>query len=165
MTNSIEKLTAIFRRLGARDPEVWAQSQVSEGINQLHRYLFLRQAWSQVIRDGDSTWIDASIAAAERGRDDPYAGMGHALKRLFAAGASRDDLTDVVRGMQAELLFQFCYLLEDPMIEEQDVGDVGWVLVESDSEFRPTDRKIAGLHESVFETDPTGREMRPKKAP
>ena len=59
--------------------------------------------------------------------------------------------------MQAELLFQFCYLLEDPAIEEDDFGYVGWALVEADSEFRPTDRKIIALHELVIETDPTGR--------
>lgn len=165
MDHSIETLTALFRRLGAPDPEGWARSQVSEGINQLHRYLFLRQAWSNLIRAEDSTWIDASLASAERRPNDPYAGVGHALKRLIAGGASREDLTEVVRGMQAELLFQFCYLLEDPAIEEEDLAHVGWALVETDSEFRPTDRSITGLHESVLQTDPTGREMRPKPVP
>jgi hypothetical protein len=38
-------LAATFRKLGARDPEGWADSQVEEGIPQLARYLFLRQAW------------------------------------------------------------------------------------------------------------------------
>ncbi len=38
------ELTELFARLGARDPEKWARSQIKEGIPQLARFLFLRQA-------------------------------------------------------------------------------------------------------------------------
>jgi hypothetical protein len=161
MAPSLEELTALFRKLGARDPQGWASSQVTEGINQLHRYLFLRQAWSLVVAAGNSAWIDAVIAADERQPDASYSGVGPALKRLLGAGASREDLTHLVRGMQAELLFGFCYLLEDPAIEEEDLAHIGWALVETDSDYRPTDRPIFGLHESLWETDPTGPAMRP----
>ena len=156
----MQDLEALFRRLGAPDPEAWAASQEGEGINQLHRYLFLRQAWSNVVADGDQRWIEAGIAASKRDPEGPYAGVGQALERLIAAGASRDDLTEVVRGMQAELLFGFCYLLEDPSIEEPEAAHIGWVLVEADEDGAPTERPIGGLHESVLETDPSGREMR-----
>lgn len=39
-------LAALFERHGARDPQAWAASQVHEGINKLHRFMFLKQAWS-----------------------------------------------------------------------------------------------------------------------
>jgi len=161
---SAKPLTELFESLGASAPESWAQSQISEGINQLHRFLFLRQAWSRILRDGDHSWISSEIAAANEDHDAPYAGIGLALKRLSASGASESDISEVVRGMQAKLLFEWCYLLEDPSLDSSDLEDIGWCLVETDSHFEPTATQISGLHESVLETDPTGREMRPLRA-
>jgi hypothetical protein len=40
----VTQLTDLFRRLGARDPQDWAGSEVAEGLPQLERFLFLRQA-------------------------------------------------------------------------------------------------------------------------
>jgi hypothetical protein len=40
----VTALTDLLRKLGARKPEVWAQSQAEEGIPQLLRWLFLREA-------------------------------------------------------------------------------------------------------------------------
>jgi hypothetical protein len=129
-----EELAALFRKLGAEDPEGWARSQVEEGFPQLARFLFLRQAWRQIVGEGDSSWIDDSMARAETWPDEPYAGVGHALKQLRARGATDDEITDVVRGMQAQLLFSFCYLLEDPGDIEPEVADVRWALAEVDDE-------------------------------
>jgi hypothetical protein len=109
-----KELAETFRKLGARDPEGWARSQVEKGIPQLARFLFLRQAWRHIVKEDDSTWIEASIERAKTHPAEPYAGVGHALTKLRARGATDDEITDVVRGMQAELLFTFCYLLEDP---------------------------------------------------
>ncbi|MFI5011352.1 MAG: hypothetical protein ACHQAY_03295 [Hyphomicrobiales bacterium] len=159
-----EELTALFRRLGAQDPEGWARSQIQEGIPQLARFLFLRQAWREVVSEDDTRWIGSSIARAQTHPDEPYAGVGHALKKLRALGATDDDITDVVRGMQAELLFSFCYLLEDPGKVEPEVADLGWALVQIDGDGKVLGN-IDGLHESVLETDPTGREMGPRKTP
>jgi len=159
------QLRKLFARLGAKDPEAWARSQAQEGINQLHRFLFLRQAWGNVVSEGDHAWMDAALSRAEAYPDEPYAGIGGALKRLLKAGAARDDLSDLVRGMQAQLLFNLCYLLEDPSIGESGLSEVGWALVETDSKFEPTGTTIGGLHESVLELDPTGREMRPRVGP
>lgn len=159
------QLRELFSRAGAKDPEEWARSQAQEGINQLHRFLFLRQAWSNVISEGDHAWMDAAMTRADAHPDEPYAGIGGALKRLINAGSTRDDLSDLVRGMQAQLLFNLCYLLEDPSLAEPELAEVGWALVETNAEFEPTSTTIGGLHESVLETDPTGREMRPRVAP
>ncbi len=158
-----QELAATFRILGARDPENWARSQVEEGIPQLARFVFLRQAWRLIVQEDDSSWIDASIDRAKLHSDEPYAGVGHALRRLRARGATNEELTDVVRGMQAELLHSICYLLEDPGDVEPEAGDIGWVLAQVDQEGNALGT-IGGLHESVLATDPTGREMRPRDA-
>ena len=160
-----KNLAELFRELGARDPEGWASSQTSEGINQLHRFLFLRQAWERVISEDDDSWIDEEIANSEKSPRQPFAGIGLALARMQARGVAREDIVDLTRGMQARMLFDFCYLLADPSIIESSVEDIGWALVETDSDFEPTGEVISGLHESVLDTDPTGREMRPRNVP
>ena len=157
-----QELTELFRSLGCPRPAGWADSQSNEGINQLHRFLFLRQAWQQVITEDDERWIEREIGEATRSPAGPYAGVGHALSRLIELGASRSDIVDLVRGMQAQTLFGICYLLDDPSISESDASDLGWTMVESTEEGEPSDRPIEGLHESVLDTDPTGREMRPR---
>jgi len=159
--NSKAELTDLFRKLGASDPELWAASQIEENIPQLHRYLFLREAWRLTISEDDVDWIEAYIRASENDPSEPYAGVGLALKRCLDKGAAPEDLTEIVRGMQAELLSGFTYMLEDPDIRDPDVRDLCWALFAVDYDGQPL-TQIGGLHESVLETDPTGREMRPK---
>lgn len=155
------ELKEVFRKLGARDPDDWARSQIDEGIPQLARFLFLRQAWRLVVDENDTTWIAQKAADAEGLRRGPFAGIGHALKRLRALGAVDEDIVDLVRGMQAELLFRLCYLLEDPGNVEPEVRNVRWSLFQVDEQLKPLE-PIRGLHESVLGTDPTGREMPPR---
>lgn len=160
---TLPELAALFEKLGARDARSWAESQCSEGIPQLHRFLFLRQAWSQVVPDDDPRWIDNFIRSSREQPGAPYAGVGAALERAVAAGVSRDDLSEIARGLQAELLFHICYMLEDNGLPEPELEGIGWGLFQRDEEGNPQG-PIYGLHESVLETDPTGREMRSKDA-
>jgi hypothetical protein len=159
------RLTEHFRAWEADDPESWAESQLQHGIPQYARFVFLRQAWKEVIADGHTSWIDKLIKVSALRPDAPGAGIGPALSRLLAAGASRKDIAEVVRVMQWELLFSFCYLLSDPGKVEypsSDVPRVHWALFEVDENGEPL-HPISGLHESVLGTDPSGREMRPRK--
>lgn len=159
----MEELTAVFAELGARDPGSWAESQINEGINQLGRFLFLKGAWDLVVDDADTSWIDRTVERTPLSGDGPYDGIGHALRQLLTAGADMDDINQVVRGKQAELLFGLCYLLADPSSVAGNVHQQ-WALFEIDENDRPI-RLIDMLHESVLDTDPTGREMRPRPAP
>lgn len=161
----LAKLTAIFKALGARDPEGWARSEVNEGINQLTRFLFLRAAWKLVVPDRDTKWIDGALRPTTP--NAPLSGLAPALERLLAKGTDRADVHEVVRCMQYELLFSLCYLLEDPTWAYEDTGElrpelekIAWGLFEVDEDGEPG-RPIGGLHESVLDTDPSGREMRP----
>lgn len=160
MKHDLESLTALFKKLRADNPESWATSQISEGINQLGRFLFLREAWKKIVKPDDSSWISAMIQAAKDDPDGPGSGAGPALERMLAAGVSEQDITETVRVAQWELLFDFCCLLADPNLPEQEVADLSWQLVELDRAGNPL-KAIDGLHESVLEMDPTGNEMRP----
>jgi len=156
--------TERFRLLGAYDPDSWAKSQVKEGIPQYARFIFLRQAWKEILDDDDAAWIDSEIASAAKRPSGPGAGIGLALKRILALGADREDLTEIVRVMQWELLSRIAYQLSDPGVVEypdESFPKVNWELFEVDSKNNPL-HPIGGLHESILDTDPTGREMRPK---
>src|SRR5258705_6557785 len=111
--SQLEELTELFRKLGAPDPELWASSQVHEGFNQLGRFLFLRQAWRMLVDESDQ-WIQAQIDYSRENAGAPCSGGGRALENLLAKGVNPQDITEVVRVMQYELLFRLCYLLNDP---------------------------------------------------
>ena len=149
--DNLKELTALFAKYGAKAPECWARSQLDEGIPQLQRFLFLRQAWSQVVRNGDEQWIQSLIQNAERSPGEPVAA---AVQRCLEKGVSAQDLTDIVRGVQAEFLFGLCYLLDDPMFTEAELQNFSWGLFEVDEDGDPIGPRIFALHESVSETDP-----------
>jgi hypothetical protein len=160
----IQKYTEYFRAFGASDPEAWAHSQVEEGIPQYDRFVFLHQAWQHIITDGDISWIESFIEQAERYPRDPGAGIGPALKRMLALGVERADIAEVVRVMQWQVLAGLTYQLADPSIVEYPLPDmphVEWALFAVDEEGNSL-HPIDSLHESVLDTDPTGREMRPR---
>ncbi len=75
----------------------------------------------------------------------------------MAAGVAKQDLVDIARGVQAELLFPFCCQLADPGFSEPEVEDLEWGLFEVDENGDPIPTRIDGLHEDVFDMDPTGR--------
>jgi hypothetical protein len=163
-SDELRRLTEHFRAMGAFDPESWAKSQLEEGIPQYARLVFLRQAWKNLIVEGDSSWIKALIQESERRPRDPGAGAGPALKRMLAAGATREDIAEVVRVMQWQVLAGVAYQLADPGVVDypsEDLPRVNWTLFEVDDNGEPL-HPIDGLHESVLDTDPSGREMRPK---
>jgi hypothetical protein len=152
-----KELAELFGRLGAEEPEMWARSQITEGIPQLARYLFLRQAWREVVSPGDRAW---TLDMRPRDPNAPGGELGPAIDRILAAGVRPEDLTTVVRVMQWRLLSRLCALAEDPGILEDEVADVAWQLFLVDENDHPI-IPIRGLIESVLETDPAGREMRP----
>ena len=160
----IQILTEQFRVLGAYRPEDWARSQVEENIPQYARFVFLRHAWEGVISDRDTSWIDEQIEESERRPRAPGAGVGLALKKLITLGATREDISDIVRGMQWLTLAHIAYQLCDPGTVEypsESLRRVKWSLFETDEEGQPM-HLIDGLHESVLDVDPSGREMRPR---
>jgi hypothetical protein len=127
-------LTDLFARLGAHNPAQWAHSEVMEGIPQLARFLFLRQAWKLVVPESDRNWIQEQ---ANVDMSQPGGAIGPALRRLLEQGVGGDDLTTVVRVMQWKLLAALCYLLDDPGTLEPAVRDIAWRLFQVDDNERP----------------------------
>ncbi|MBX3187679.1 MAG: hypothetical protein KF819_11715 [Labilithrix sp.] len=159
---TLSELTAIFASFGADDPEGWARSQLTEGINQLARFFFLREAWKLIVSHADRSWIQREREEAARAPRAPGAGSGAALERLLSTGADEGDLTEIVRATQWQLLAGFCALLDDQSQIECGGLGITWALFETDAADMPIAR-IDGLHESVLETDPAGLEMRSER--
>ncbi|MEZ6010142.1 MAG: hypothetical protein R3F05_20595 [Planctomycetota bacterium] len=148
----LEQLTDVFRRLGARDPESWASSQISGGIPQLARFVFLTAAWTHVVEPEGGAWIEEQLDAAVRWPQlggHPVAAAIHALR---AKGAADHELTALVRGMQSALLFNVCYQLDAGGASYEDVT-VRWELAQVDEQGQRLG-SIDALHESLCETDP-----------
>jgi hypothetical protein len=104
------------------------------------RQVFLTELWRLLVSEDDRvgrqpSWIESWSRGTPRGAmpDDPTAA---ALHRVLAAGADPDDLTDVVRTMQYEIINNVCQLLDDPSLLgiQREPGDeaagsgVGWQL-------------------------------------
>jgi hypothetical protein len=151
-----QQLSELFRKLGAPMPGGWARSQIREGLPQLARYLFLRQAWRLVVSRGDEGWISKM---RPKHPDQPGGEFGQAIDRLLAAGARAEDLT-IVRIAQWALLSGLCMLLDDPGALEPEIADMEWQLFQVDENGNPI-APIGGLIGSLLLTGPTGREMRP----
>jgi hypothetical protein len=155
------ELTNLFQKLGAHEPQSWAHSQITEGIPQLARYVFLRQAWRLVINPDDRSWI-----AEIRNLDCVGAGndVRPILDRVITTGVKVDDLTTIVRIMQWRLLAGLTVLLDQPWDLDSEItqDDMWWGLAVVDRNDNPL-VPLDALIESVLETDPTGREMRPPR--
>ena len=157
--DSIEQLTKHFATMGAHDPEGWARSQVQEGIPQWARFVFLRQLGLGLVKQGDATWIDQRLAAEAKYRHIPDK-IGPAVARMRAVGVSSQDLTEVVRAMQAELLFHFCSVVDDcgsVDYPNSDMPRVEWALAQTNEEGEAVG-VIDALHESISEVISDGHE-------
>jgi hypothetical protein len=107
---------------------------------------WLKQCWDQTINMAmQEYWIENNIRAFENNPDEPFADVGEALKRLLAQGASRRDLSILVRQAAYEAVFDTLYMLDDPGVDEEG--------------------GLACIHESLLSADPSGLEGRPGSAP
>jgi hypothetical protein len=143
----------LFRLLGAKDPEAWADGEARDDRPYLVRYLFLTGLWRAVLGD-DAEWTAS----------DP------ATQRLLAKGADPRDLAAVIRQAQCDILYEVCQLIDDPSHGIEDLQavipeNVEWRLAEVDANERPTGRVVLDLHASLGKFDPTGRNGEPRADP
>ena len=141
------ELMAKFAAAGARTPEGWALSEIG-GDAQYARFLFLRGVWRRMID-----------------RSDEALGSREAA-RLLGLGATEEELRALVRPALYELAYDVLYLLGEPdgrtwgSEPQCDVEphDPRWVLMECLPDGTLTDRTVGALYESLWDTDPSGRE-------
>ncbi|MBL0214663.1 MAG: hypothetical protein IPQ07_12330 [Myxococcales bacterium] len=151
---------ALFTALGANDPASLASSETKEGRPALARFLFMKALWSCAISD-DPRWITSWA--------NPTDAVPAAMKRMLALGVDPADLTDVVRAMQVEVLFNVCCILDSSSHGIEDLQakvpeNVEWRLAEYDGETETLKRPILDVHESFHAFDPTGRGGEPRGA-
>lgn len=147
----------ILKSIGAGDrAESYAKSEARGPF--VARYLLLRGLWACAI-DEDDRW------QKQWHHESPVA---KAIERLLAKGIDPADLTDVVRAMQMETLFNVCQLLDSPShgiedLQEKIPENIEWRVAEYDGEKEVVGtRAILDIHESFHSFDPTGREGKPR---
>jgi hypothetical protein len=159
--DELARLTEIFRRYGADDPESWARSQLEEGIPQLAIFSFAKAMWTCVVDEDDDHWIDQEIQWAKDRPNDPCAQIGPALSEMLSKGVSRRAIIDLVRVIQYGALYHVASLIDGSHLE--DVPIQHWTLYQVDENDHLA-ATIQGLHEVLLSLDPTGREMRPRES-
>jgi hypothetical protein len=157
----LERLTELFRKHGAGDPQAWARSQLQEGIPQLSIFCLLKAMWEGVVSDTDSSWIEREIDWSERYPNDPCASIGPALREMVTKGVRNEVISDLVRIMQYHLLYHVCCLLDGAQVPDLPVNN--WAVFQLDDHGSPIAMN-RGLHEVLLSMDPSRREMRPKGA-
>jgi hypothetical protein len=120
------------------------RSSFEEKINMATREDFLKLIWSDINLAMQEHWIENNIRASKKNPEDPFSDVGPAIERLIEAGASRRDLSLLVRHAAYEEAFNVLYLLGDPGVDEAE---------------------IEGLHEELLSADPSGLEGCPGSAP
>ncbi len=158
MAISYERAKTILESVGAGNrAESYAASE-SRGPF-VARYLLLRGLWACAIDEDDrwqKQWSQTSPVAA-------------AIGRMLAKGIDPADLTDVVRAMQVETLFNVCQLMDNPAhgieeLQEKIPENIEWRIAEYDGEKGVVGKRaILDIHESFYSMDPTGREGSPRK--
>lgn len=151
--------TEVFRDAGADEPELWAHSQLAEGIPQLAIFSFAKALWNNVLSEDDDSWVDNMITNSQQRPDEPCAQAGFALSEMIDKGVSRETITDFARVLQYDTLFGVCSLIDGAT--EAEVPISHWLLHQVDDEGTPV-AIIQVLHEVLLGMDPTGREMMPR---
>lgn len=155
-----KRALAIFKQLGAKDARAWAEEETVENHPVLVRFLFLKALWSNVVGDDDS-WM--------RDWADPKHPVSAAVQRMLAKGIDPRDLTDVVRDMQIDVLFNACVALGDSAhgiedLQEKIPETIDWCLAEHDVANGKAMRIASDdLHSDFYDFDPTGRHGEPRK--
>jgi len=144
-----------------------SKAEAKRGTPYLARDVFLREMWGTVISaedesDGLPTWIEEWLRPFRQRKAKPK-GLAAALDRALSSGVSPQDLTAIVREMQADALYNLCFALDGDKstsegIVDHDI-DVDWGLYTRDEAGAPQ-RRLQDLHESFHSYDPEGKDAR-----
>jgi hypothetical protein len=147
------KMIARMKELGAEEPGVWVESEITEDIAQMARFLILRRLWNDLDawHSDSRIWVEREIAETEKKPENSFSEAGLALKRMVEAGVSLEDIGKVAQMVAYEATFNVLNLIDecgDPDEEGEDLP--GWMLVETNAEGAMTGRAVIGLHEDLF---------------
>ena len=136
---TVEALTAHFGALGVPDPELWAKSQIEEGIDQIGRATILR-AMADV----------AAEASARSSVGSPHVteAVGAAAAHIDASGVAWEDVELLVKSEIWEAFFGFLSMLAGAREIEVNPGEVYFGLFRTDEYGERPSGTIDMLHES-----------------
>lgn len=144
-------LTERFRQLGAKDPESWARSEISENIPQLARFMVLNTIKKEALDYWQRSGTLTGVAKYDRDFEQ-------LLKRLRQAGLQEPEIAYLAQKIAALTAWHVVHVLDEGEDIEAEGKQPGWVLMEIGSDGEPTGRTIGGLHESADQFDPTRNE-------
>lgn len=129
-----DALTEQFRSLGVNDPDGWARSQQSEGIDQISRATLLR-ALADIIADAPYFW---------NGQTGPHAAdqVRLAAARIAASDVSPDDLALVLQATTWEVVFSILSLLDSASEPEINPADLSFGVFALDEDGSPLDEPL-----------------------
>ncbi len=143
--------TKIFKELGAKDPKFWAESQL-EGHNQIGRFLFLKELWSDVLGKNDDKVIEAWIEDAQK-QGKNVSEFGKAVLDVHKHGVESQALLKLLREFQIRHLYSICYTISGYNgALPKEIEGFDWQLVQVDADGSSVDL-IEALYESVQEFD------------
>lgn len=163
---SKEHVKRLLEITGDPDPELGAESQDCEHINQLGRWLATRLAWS-CVHDADDTESLGRQASLEHfNPNSPFAGADLAIRQMLDKGVDPKAIIELVRTSQAEAFSTFFYRLGDPehceeFVDEPHLADLVFGIWQMDAETEQLHAFVGSLHEGFVSGDPTGRECCP----
>lgn len=134
-----DELLAQFVELGVPDPEGWAQSQRSEGIDQMARATVLRRL-ADIVEAAPAYWNSQT-------EDHVTAEVRAAAERLKSTGARSEDIDLVLKSTLWEVVFEILGYLADSRDQGRNPAGVDIALYRLDEDFEPIG-DIGGLHES-----------------
>jgi hypothetical protein len=137
-----------FRRLGVDDPEGWARSEISEDIAQLTRVLVLRRVRSDALEKWRRTGELDNIARYDQD-------FHLLLTQLRASGVEDEVITSFAQKVAAKTAWDIVHIIDEGHDPDAPSEMPTWSLEEGDSQGVLTGRNVGGLHESLYEFDPT----------
>jgi hypothetical protein len=149
---TLEEWTALFAKLGVKDPVRWAECEVSEDLGNLPRLAFLKRVWEEIPRSEDAEWVANWVGHARRNRSESH--IVSAYERMSSAGASDADLATLLRGVMGQFLFRLSYILDDNGHDDEELeAAASWGLYHELDVEEPV-RRLGCIHELVFSVDP-----------
>jgi hypothetical protein len=140
-----DDLTEKFTALGVDEPESWARSQITEGINQLARATLLVEFAAMVRSTADDVLVEDTF---------PTVDVKDAFASIRAAGVDDNALRKVVEFCAALYAFNVLALLDGATEPDSNPGELAFALAVSkisdgsDNDFETSD---LSLHESWAE--------------
>ena len=149
-----DELYKKFRELNVPDPELWADSQINEGINQLSRAKALSLLFEPIQSYDNYDTIDSFLGQPAE-PDRPYGLVGILIKKILNANISKKELNYLIRCVQVSYIQEICARLDGCYEGSPTYGIMICDKVDDEGNFAVPD----GLHESVFEME--GNDMVP----